>query len=107
MAIPFLVIVSETKTISWWDCCQILPGKIRLHELPSFDFSLDLLDDVQASRIPAACLCDGILGYAWSNNLPNFGCPDSNNIGINLACSGTVANENACPLLLCALDARC
>ena len=107
VAIPTQVPVPETITPSWRDCCQIVPGQVWLHELLSFTVSWDLQDVVQGSRIPGACLCDGMLGYAWSNNHPIFGCLASNNIWIGLARRGTVSNENACPFILCTLAAHC
>ena len=62
---------------------------------------------MRVSRIPGACLCDGMLGNAWSNNQPNFGCLAYNIILIYLARRGTVADENACPFILCDLAAHC
>ena len=93
---PYLL---RTNTPSWRDCCQLLPEKVRLQKLPSFAVYWDIQDNVQVSRIPAAYLCDGMMGNAWSNNQPNFGCLASNNIRVGLARRGTLANENACPAL--------
>ena len=107
VAIPTQVWVPETNTPSWWDCCQLLPGQVQLKNLLSLDVSWDLQDTVWGSKILGACLSDGMLGNAWSNNQPNFGCLTSNNILIVLVPRGTVANGNACPLLLCNFAAHC
>ena len=107
VAIPTQVWVPETNTPSRRDCCQLVPGQFRLHDLLSFSVSWYLQDVVRGLRILGACLCDGMLGNAWSNNQPNFGCLVSNNIWIVLVCRGTVANGNSCPLLLWSLAAHC
>ena len=80
VAIPSQVRVPETNTPSWQDCCQLVTGQVQLHDLIKFDVSLDLQDVVWGSRIMGACLCDGLLGNAWSNNQPILGCLASNNI---------------------------
>ena len=107
VAIPTQVQVPETNTSSWRECCQLASRKVLLHDLLSFAVSWDLQDVVRGSRILGACICDGMLGNAWSNNQPNFGCLDSNNIWIVLVSCGTVANGNACPFILCDLAAHC
>ena len=107
VAIPSQVWVPETNTPSWRYCCQLVPGKVRLHNLLSSAVSWYILDVVRGVRILGACLCDGMLGNAWSNSQPNFGCLVSNNIWIVLDRCGTVANGNACPFILCALSAHC
>ena len=80
---------------------RLVPGQVWLHDLLSSTVSWDLLDFVRGLRILGSCLCDGILGNAWSNSQPNFGCLVSNNNWIVLVCCGTIGNGNACTLLLC------